>query len=141
MSNRVFVDTSFFVALADESETSHGLAKKVLLDCISKKLSLYTSDYVLDELVTFMRCTKKEPFDAVFSFIKKVDLSEIRLFGITQDIFADALILMGRYKDHFFSMTDCVNFMVMKDLQTKDVLTLDKDFTIAGFNDLMRLAI
>lgn len=140
MSRRVFVDTSFFIAVANEKEQKHELAKKVLAGCNAQKFSLYTSDYVLAELVTLMRCRRKEPFDAVFSFLKKIELSEIRLFGITQDIFADALIFMGRYKDHFFSMTDCINFMVMKDLQTKDVLTLDKDFTIVGYNNLMELA-
>ncbi|MBI2634243.1 type II toxin-antitoxin system VapC family toxin [Candidatus Peregrinibacteria bacterium] len=140
MSYRIFVDTSFFVVLADESNRLHSLSKKILSDCVAKKASLYSSDYIFDELITFMRCAKKESVDNVLSFIKKIELSEIRLYGITQDIFADALIFMKKYKDHFFSMTDCISFMVMKDLRTKDVLTLDRDFTIAGFNNLMEAA-
>lgn len=140
MIRRIFIDTSFFLALANDADPLYLKANSVFTECIHRKDSLYTSDHVFDELITFMRCKRKESVEAVVKFVSSVELSEIRLFGIDQEAFIDALLLMKKYHDHYFSMTDCLSFIAMKELKTKDVLTLDKDFMIAGFNDLMRLA-
>ena len=39
--------------------------------------------------------------------------------------------------DHEFSFTDCVSFVVMKELRLVDALATDKHFCIAGFNPLL----
>jgi len=62
----------------------------------------------------------------------------LNVIEVGRDRFGDALILMHKFKDHFFSMTDCVSFVVMKELRIRDVFTTDKHFTIAGFNNLLK---
>ncbi|MBI5754187.1 hypothetical protein HZA40_03540 [Candidatus Peregrinibacteria bacterium] len=52
-----------------------------------------------------------------------------------KQIFVDSGV--AAFDDQYFSCTDCVSFMVMKDLKIKDALTTDKHFTIAGFNNLL----
>jgi uncharacterized protein len=139
MTKKVFIDTGALIALLEgESEVSlrvFDLLKKVA----NEGGKFFTSDYVLDELLTWMRCKKKFDMKRVLKFINSVHVSEIEVFGVTQDLFGDALKLMDKYDDQYFSFTDCLSFAAMKELKTKDVIALDKHFVIAGFNNLLKI--
>lgn len=133
----IFVDTSAFIAFILQSEPRHQIA----VDCFKKYLSngsrLITIDYVLDELFTYLRCRKKVDMKIIWNFIQSSYASGIKVFGISESLFGDALKFMQQYDDHFFSCTDCVSFLVMKELKIRDVFTFDNDFKIAGFNNLL----
>lgn len=139
MKKKIFVDTGAFIALLDTDEPHHAVAKGLFKTYTgNSEYVLYTIDYVLTELFTLMRCRERYPVDAILKFIQNVEIAGIQLFGITMDVFQDALVLMKKYDDHYFSMTDCVSFVVMKDSKTKNVLTTDKHFSVAGFNNLLK---
>lgn len=138
MKRTVFVDTSALGALASKDEQYH----MKVFEFFSEKydpnsMRLVTTDYVLDELLTFMRCRKKQELEEVLKFVKSLFVSEIEILGIGKDLFADALTLMATFDDQYFSCTDCVSFMVMKDMKINDVIATDKHFAIAGFNNLL----
>lgn len=137
MSQKIYVDTSAFLALLDGDEPNHEKAEKAFKNYATSEFSLCTTDYVLCELFTLLRCRRKVPIEDIMRFIKSIEIANIEIFGITMEVFKDAFYFMKKYDDHYFSMTDCVSFVVMKDLKTKDVLTTDKHFTIAGFNNLL----
>lgn len=137
----IFVDTSAFIALILQSEPHH----QITVDCFKKYLSngarLITIDYVLDELFTYLRCRKKVNMEVILNFIKSSYASGIKIFAISESLFGDALKFMRQYDDHFFSCTDCVSFLVMKELKIRDVFTFDNDFKIAGFNNLLEVGL
>lgn len=138
MKKTIFVDTSALVALANVDEQDHAKVYEFFYKKYDHSLmSLVTTDYVLDEFLTFMRCRKKQDLDHVLKFVKNLFVSEIELLGIGKDLFKDALVLMATFDDQYFSCTDCVSFMVMKDMKIKDVIATDKHFTVAGFNNLL----
>lgn len=137
MNRKIYVDTGAFIALLDADEIHHKDAEKAFKNYATSEFSLFTTDYVLCELFTLLRCRRKIPVEDILQFTKNIEISGIEIFGITMEIFKDALVLMKKYNDHYFSMTDCVSFVVMKDFKTMDVLTTDKHFTIAGFNNLL----
>ena len=137
MKEKIFVDTGAFLALLDASDPYHASAGEVFGNFHNSGAELCTIDYVLDELFTIMRCTRRLPVERVLAFANNIELADIEVFGISKDVFKDALKLMVKYSDQYFSMTDCVSFIVMKDLKIKKTLTTDKHFTIAGFNNLL----
>lgn len=138
MKKTIFVDTSALAALSNIDEQDHEKVYNFFHKEYDPSLmSLVTTDYVLDELLTFMRCRKKQDLDRVLKFIRSLFVSEIELLGIGKDLFKDALTLMATFDDQYFSCTDCVSFMVMKDMKIMDVIATDKHFTIAGFNNLL----
>ncbi len=53
------------------------------------------------------------------------------------DRFAAARQFMLKHLDQEFSFTDCLSFVVMKELRLTDALATDKHFRIAGFNPLL----
>lgn len=143
MKRTIFVDTSAFIALLDKDESFHAKCKDFFVELSKSDLDnvLVTTDYVLSELFTWMRCTKHEPVAKVVNFLKDFKVSDIELVGITKPVFDDAFELMVKFNDQYFSFTDCVSFVVMKDLNAKEALTLDKHFKIAGFNNLLEVGL
>lgn len=137
MSEKIFIDTGTFIAL---TEGNSNVALKIidlLNELFSSGCRVFTTDYVLDELLTFLRCRKKFDMKRILKFVTSVQVADIQIVGITKELFDDALKLMKKYDDQFFSFTDCVSFEVMKKMKIKDVITLDKHFTVAGFNNLL----
>jgi predicted nucleic acid-binding protein len=135
--NKVFIDTSAFVAFVLESDPSHAMVLKKFEKCYNAGMTMVTTDYVLDELFTFLRCVKKISINLILSFMVNAYSSGINVFGVSETLFGEAIGLMTKYKDQYFSCTDCVSFSVMKEMKIRDVLTIDKHFTIAGFNSLL----
>ncbi len=135
--NKVFIDTSAFIAFILDREPRHQIAVDWFQKCFSDGIEMITTDYILDELLTFLRCTKKVSMEIVLSFIANSYSSGINVFGVSETLFGEAVGLMTKYKDQYFSCTDCVSFSVMREMKIIDVLTLDKHFTIAGFNNLL----
>lgn len=138
MKKQIFIDTSALVALADTKDQDYAKVYGFFTNKYHPEtMSLITTDFVLDEFLTILRCRERQPMDKLTKFMKAFFVSDIELVGIGKDLFGDALTLMATFDDQDFSCTDCVSFMVMKDLKIKDVITLDKHFTIAGFNNIL----
>ena len=135
--NKIFVDTGVFIAFAVKTEPYHQIAVDRFQKCFNQGIEMVTTDYILDELITFLRCRKKIKIETILSFLVNAYSSGINVFGISEALFGDAIGLMTRYRDHYFSCTDCVSFSVMKEMKIKNVLTTDKHFTIVGFNNLL----
>lgn len=135
---KIFIDTSALVALINQEDNSHYKSVAIFTECHDSNVVLVTTDYVISEFFTIMRCTFKKPVKQLVSFINGILVSEIQLFGITEDVFSEALRVLVSYDDQYFSFTDCVSFIAMNELKTKDVLTTDKHFSVVGFNNLLK---
>lgn len=133
----IFVDTSALIAFLLKTDQAHEYAKAAFSKYNRRAYQLVTTDYVADELLTFLRCKEKLPIHDVISVFQDLSASDVQLFAVKREIFEDALVLMAKFGDHYFSFTDCISFQVMKDLKIKNVLTTDRDFEIAGFNNLL----
>jgi uncharacterized protein len=102
MPGRMFVDTSAFLALEDET-----------LTLIRSRLGIPAS----------------------IDFSRKIRSSSIvRVISVSSEVEEKALDLFERYDDKDFSLTDCVSFVVMKDLGIRDAFTFDEHFVQAGFS-------
>lgn len=134
---KIFVDASALIAIANRSDQRHQQALALFGTAYEDGVKLFTTDYVLDEFLTYMRCTQKVPVKTIAEFLGGILASEIEMFGITRELFNAAFDLMVKYGDHCFSFTDCVSFEVMKELKITDALSSDQHFTIAGFNKLI----
>ena len=59
MTESIFIDTSFLIALYNEEDTNYVSAnqtkEKLLLALKQNKIALYYSDYIFDELITTLK--------------------------------------------------------------------------------------
>lgn len=137
MKNKVFLDTGGLITLIMADEERHPLAVRVFENLSSLGYVLFTTDYVLAELVNWFRCRKKFQVKQIFQLLHNLYVKDLNVIEVGRNRFSDALILMHKFQDQFFSLTDCASFVIMKELKIEDAFTTDKHFTIAGFNNLL----
>lgn len=132
----IFFDTSAWVALADARERHHpdvmAIARRVVRGEFGRVVS---TDYVLDETYTIVRM--KLGLEAVRELRDRLRASRnYEIMKVSQDEFDQALSLMLEREDRRWSLTDCTSFLVMRALGIVDALTLDRNFSEAGFRSL-----
>ena len=129
---KIFVDTSGWVALFVAKDINHKKAVSVFEELKSSKALIHTSDYVIDETITtiLVRGNHKQSViagNALFS-------SEIiKNIYVAPEYLESAWKSYKRYKDKEFSFTDVTSFTIGKDLSIKKVFSFDKDFQQMGF--------
>ena len=134
MSNKIFIDTLFVVALINQRDEYH--EKAIELSNIYEGASLITSDVVLLEIGNALaRNFKKEAIQIIDDFLSSSDVEIVR---ITPLLFERAYSIYKQYYDKDWGLIDCVSFAIMKEKAVKKALTFDQHFIQAGFLSLMR---
>lgn len=132
ISNQIFVDSSWFKALADPSDDFSESAAEQYETFKKNNALLVTTNYILDESFTLIRV--------------KVDLQSALDFRQMLASFGPSLKLVRvtprdeeRAWEWFpknwgkLSFTDCTSFAVMKRLNLEEAATFDNHFAKAGF--------
>ena len=132
--NRVFIDTSFVVALVNEKDQHHARASE--LSETFDGQPLITTDAVLLEVGNALaRNFREQAAEIIADFLTS---DEVEVVNLDATLFQRAFELYRTHTDKAWGMTDCVSFVVMRERGVTDALTSDKDFRQAGFNALMR---
>ncbi len=131
----IFVDTSAFLALANEKDNNHIAATQFLEEIKNGKIrikKIITSDYIIDETLTRIRYSvgHKEAVEwgkdiLASKVIEKID--------IEREIFGSAWQLFKTYDDKKLSFTDCTSFALMKKIGIEKVFSFYEDFKRTGF--------
>lgn len=131
MRDSLFIDSWGWIVLADQKDPSH-LSVLDLYERHKETASrLITTDYVLDEVMTFLFVKTAAPLatkylEGVFASIRVGTIGQER---IGPDRFQEAWKLRLRYRDKpRISFTDLTSFVVMKELGLSHVLTNDHHF-------------
>ncbi|MDT7603406.1 MAG: uncharacterized protein QOF61_1403 [Acidobacteriota bacterium] len=132
--NRVFIDTSFVVALVNEKDQHHQRAAE--LADLFDGFPLITTDAVLLEVGNALaRSFKYQASEIIEDFLTS---DEVEIMNLDATLFQTAFEMYRAHQDKAWGMTDCLSFIVMRERGIVDALTNDKDFRQAGFNALMR---
>jgi uncharacterized protein len=130
----IFVDSSAWIAVSDRRDGNHRAALE-----IHRRLErgasgrLVTTDFVLDETLTWMR--KRCGAELVRRFSQGIDLSpSVQQLWVTPDQFLEAKELFLGQGSHSWSLTDCTSFVVMREVGIRAAFAFDRDFDEAGFN-------
>jgi len=130
---KIFVDTAAWLALNDRSDQLHPHAAEMLAAIRTERISLVTSDYVLDESLTIIRV--RVSHTAAVAFGQSIFGSSIvELLSVGSDDRLAAWEIFRKYVDQKFSFTDCTSFALMRKLRLKTVFTFDEHFPLMGFD-------
>ncbi len=134
MSNEIFVDTLYLVALINARDTYHARASE-LVDVFSRS-SLVTTDAVLLEVGNALaRNHKRQAIEIIETLSTGSDTEVVRL---TPELWAQAFELYRSHLDKEWGLVDCISFSVMQNRGIASALTFDQHFVQAGFAALMR---
>lgn len=133
--NRVFSDTSFYIALVHPQDQNH--LSSVEFDK-SFNGQYITSEFVLIELGNWLADPRNR---SVYLEICRVLRSDIRttILPATSEWVARGMSLYSQRMDKHWSFIDCVSFEMMRDHGLSEALTADRHFEQAGFKAILRV--
>ena len=132
--NSVFADTSFYIALLNHRDVDHDKAVRFRAGYRGK---YFTTDFVIVELGNWLSAIRERPI-----FLQLVDALRqdpmTTILPATTEWISRGLQFFRKRLDQEWSLTDCMSFLAMEDLQITDALTADHHFEQAGFAALLK---
>jgi len=132
--NRVFADTSYYIALMGERDQHHAAAVAHAQAFFGEVI---TTDFVLLEVGNWLsRTADRAVFLRLFEMLETD--SQTTVMPATRELFDAGRSLFARRMDKDWSLTDCISFAVMHQQGLTEALTADHHFKQAGFVVLLR---
>jgi predicted nucleic acid-binding protein len=128
---KVFVDTWGWLALGHRRDQDHTQAKQFYESLRATNASLFTSDYVLDELITLL--IKREVFEEAVRFVEGIwaasQQSIIQIEQVNPERFEKTWELRKRFQDKpRISFTDLTSMVIMQEQNIQHIMTKDEHF-------------
>lgn len=128
---RIFLDTGFLIALSDERDKNHAMAKTSLKELVSGGARFVVARNVLIEYLDGV--TKRIGKEKAIEELDNILNSKLLVIEpVTESDWNKAIAYFRKYNDQQIDMTDCMSFAVMERLELKAVLTFDNDFKVHG---------
>jgi uncharacterized protein len=129
MSNSIFLDTSFVLALMNERDQYHAMAEN--LSYKFENSPLITTDAVLFEIGNALARDFRKEAIAVIRMLRSSN--RVQVIEVGSRLFEKGLEFYEKYDDKKWSLVDCISFVVLNENEVTEALTFDRDFGQAGF--------
>ncbi len=137
MMSRIFLDTSFVIALSIEDDEYHAVAKLWAEYIRQNRCMIITHQGILFEIGDALSKPQWRTKAAdILNFLRQDRTVEI--ISMTQELIDAAFQLFVSRSDKSWGMTDCMSFVVMQQMNLKSALTADQHFAQRGFRALLR---
>lgn len=127
----VFIDTSAFVALRNESEAEHKPARKALAKLIEEGATLFTSNYVFAETYTalLVRVGREEAIEWGRRFRAGEAIGLVRVEPEVED---EAWAILESHEGRRWSYVDATSFALIERDGGGEAFAFDADFAQRG---------
>lgn len=128
----IFIDTGALVARYLQADQYHARAERVWKQIERLRTPVVTSNFVLDEVLTFLARRTGSAFAA--SRVRTIfESSAFEILRPDLSIETEALALFEKFADQSVSFTDAVSFALMRRRRIQRAFTFDRHFALAGF--------
>lgn len=143
ISLRVLIDAGPFIALSNKDDPSHRDALEQFTKIAGTKRICFTSDYVLDEVLSFATRKTKNP-EVVLKVDKLIQESaNIRLLKVDEEILANSKMFLKKYHELLLSLTDWTSATLARRYAIERIFSYDSDFdklkNVEGFRHIKRV--
>ena len=128
----IFVDTGAFIAKYVRQDSHHRRARRAWGEIEKNRIRCYTSNFVLDEILTLLgrRAAYVFAADRGRSLLHSSALTILRPDADDEE---KAVEVFAKFADQQVSFTDCVSFVLMRRNRLERAFTFDRHFASAGF--------
>ena len=139
---RLFVDTSFLLAVMNKNDQEHQRARTLLPRVGRAKLVLTTEAVLVEVGNAFGRNHRGLGSQLIEQYLddSRDPESGVEVVPIDTRLLRRGLEIYRKHQDKEWGLTDCISFVVMREHGLTDALTADRHFVQAGFRALMREA-
>ena len=135
----LFVDTSGWASLFIHSQTYYPQAEQYFRLALQQKQKIYTTNYVIAELVARLNSPLRISRSRVFEIVDAIkSVNYVEVVHIDEATDALAWTLCKSRRDKAWSFVDCSSFVVMQKLSIQEALTTDQHFDQASFVRLLK---
>lgn len=133
MGSLIFVDTSFWAALAYEGDQHHQAATELARQRDGE--TLVTSNHVVGEASTFVR--RRYGHGAAVALVERIVRTQrLRQHRAGREHEEEAWAWLRHHDERECSFVDATSFALMRSLGIREALASDGDFAAAGFVEL-----
>lgn len=127
---KVFIDSGAFIAYFLKQEASHDDVVRKYHFYIQTKAKFFTSNYILDELLTWFSNKQAKHFtEKLIIYLQRIiENGELKVIFIDSVIHKKAQDVFLKFLEHKISFTDATTYALYKDFSLDEVFTLDSDF-------------
>jgi uncharacterized protein len=125
----ILIDTSAIYALADQADSNHSDAERIMRGLQEGGEELVLNTYIL--LESFALLHHRHGLAVAVQMSK--DLASIRTVPLDRQVHDDAVDRLRRSKRRALSLVDAVSFCVMEKEDIRTASAFDGDFGRAGF--------
>ena len=130
----IFVDSGAWIALLNRRDQYHSNAVAIFNGLVQQNTQFLTTDYVIDETVTWLRYKVNHP--VAIQFLDLIESSRatgvLNLVAIDRFLFQEAERLFRQYDTARLSFTDCTSFAVCQQHNISEAFAFDQHFPMVG---------
>lgn len=127
-----FVDTFYWVALINKSDSWHQLVRNYSSNL--HNIKLVTTEEILIETINFFASFPPAMRKGVSQLVNQIIIDpNIQVIPQTHESFMKGFALFQKRFDKGYSLTDCISMTTMTQLNIREILTHDKHFNQEGF--------
>lgn len=136
LMNKVFLDTSYAVALSARTDQNHERAVELAKELGEASTDFVTTRAVLLEIGNALaRVRHRQAAVRLLSALENDP--KVEIVSASDDLYQRALDIYRDRLDKEWGLIDCMSFVVMTDEGLTEALTADKHFQQAGFHTLL----
>ena len=137
MRNRVFLDTSFSIAIAIARDEFHERAIELADRIETENTEIVTTQAII--LETGNALSKLKYRQSAVGIIQHLESDpHTSIISLTDELYHKVFELFRNRPDKEWGLIDCISFVVMREREITDALTADEHFIQAGFRALLR---
>ena len=137
MQNRVFLDTSFSIAVAILRDEFHERALELADEIETKHTEIITTQAIVLEIGNAL--SKLKYRQSAVGIIQRLESDlNTSIISLTDELYDEAFELFRNRSDKEWGLVDCISFVVMRERNIEAALTADEHFIQAGFRALLR---
>jgi predicted nucleic acid-binding protein len=131
-THKVFLDTSYLLALELANDQNHQAAQAHWRQIITNANVFVTTSYIFDEVVTYFN-SRNHHAKAVQVGNYLLLSPSVQLVHVDETLFYLGWTYFQQHKDKQYSLTDSISFIIMQQYDIQVAYTFDQHFTQAGF--------
>lgn len=134
--NKLFVDTSGWIALINRSDNLHAATSQIYNDRFSTGWDFIIHTGVMLEVGNGMSRVRHRHLAVQFK--ARIDASaRIAVVRLTEELYENGWQMYTTRSDKDWGIVDCISFVIMQERGLTETLTADQHFQQAGFITLL----